>query len=92
MPQLPTMGEAGLPGFESTAWFALVGPRGLPPELSVRLHETAVAILNAPGARERLAAAGAEIASADGNALSELIRGDIARWGRIVQAGNIKAD
>ena len=92
MPQLPTMSEAGLPGFESTAWFALFGPPGLPPEISLRLHQTAVTILNAPGARERLAAAGAEIASADGNALSELIRGDIARWGRIVQAGNIKVD
>ena len=92
MPDLPTMSEAGLAGFDSTAWFALFGPAGLPAEIRTRLHEAAVAALKAPDARERLAAAGAEISGAGGDELTSLMRGDIAKWGRVVKTGNIKAD
>jgi tripartite-type tricarboxylate transporter receptor subunit TctC len=92
MPDLPTMSEAGVPGFDSTAWFALFGPPGLPAEIRARLHEAAVAAVKAPDARERLAAAGAEISGAGGDELASLIRGDIAKWGRVVKTGNIKAD
>src|SRR4051812_13420752 len=60
VPELPTMIEAGVPGFESTAWFALFGPAGLAPGVRNRLHEAAVAALKAGDARERLVGAGAE--------------------------------
>src|SRR4051794_15768842 len=92
MPELATMSEAGVPGFDSTAWFALFGPPGLPGEIRTRLHEAAVAAGKGAGARERLAAAGAEISGAGGEELASLIRGDIAKWGRVVKAGNIKAE
>src|SRR5438045_1350823 len=92
MPELPTMSEAGVPGFDSTAWFALFGPAGLPAEIRTRLHEAAVAAVKAADARERLAAAGAEISGAGGDELASLIRGDIAKWGRVVKTGNIKAE
>jgi tripartite-type tricarboxylate transporter receptor subunit TctC len=92
MPDLPTMSEAGVPGFDSTAWFALFGPAGLPAEIRTRLHEAAVAAVKAADARERLAAAGAEISGAGGDELASLIRGDIAKWGRVVKTGNIKAE
>ena len=92
MPELPTMSEAGVAGFDSTAWFALFGPAGLPAEIRARLHEAAVAAVKAPDARERLAAAGAEISGAGGDELASLMRGDIAKWGRVVKTGNIKAE
>src|SRR5947209_6817881 len=92
MPELPTMSEAGVPGFDSTAWFALFGPAGLPAEIRARLHEAAVAAVKAPDARQRLAAAGAEISGAGGDELASLMRGDIAKWGRVVKTGNIKAE
>ncbi len=92
MPDLPTMTEAGVPGFESTAWFALFGPAGLPADIRNRLHEASVAALKAPDARERLVAAGAETIGAGPEALAQLIRDDIAKWGRVVKAGNIKVD
>ena len=72
--------------------FALFGPAGLPAEIRTRLHEAAVAAVTAPDARERLAAAGAEISGAGGDELASLMRGDIAKWGRVVKTGNIKAD
>jgi len=92
MPELPTMSEAGVAGFDSTAWFALFGPAGLPAEIRARLHEAAVAAVKAPDARERLAAAGAEFSGAGGDELASLMRGDIAKWGRVVKTGNIKAE
>jgi tripartite-type tricarboxylate transporter receptor subunit TctC len=92
MPELPTMAEAGVPGFESTAWFALFGPAGLPPEIRARLHEAAVAALKAGDARERLVGAGAETLGENSEQLAQRIRDDIAKWGRVVRAGNIKVD
>jgi tripartite-type tricarboxylate transporter receptor subunit TctC len=92
MPQLPTMQEAGLPGFESTAWFALFAPAGLPADIRARLHEAALAALNAPDARERLAAAGGDVVGTNAEQLTERIRADMARWAQVVKAGNIKAD
>ena len=92
MPDLPTMSEAGVPGFESSAWFALFGPAGLAPEVRGRIHEAALAALNAADARERLVAAGAEPAGEDGEQLARLIRTDITKWARVVKSGNIKAD
>src|SRR5207237_9868675 len=92
MPELPTMIEAGVSGFESTAWFALFGPAGLSPEVRNRLHEAALAALKAPDARERLAAAGAETLGGGPDQLAQRIRDDIAKWGRVVKAGNIKVD
>jgi tripartite-type tricarboxylate transporter receptor subunit TctC len=92
VPELPTMIEAGVPGFESTAWFALFGPGGLAPGVRNRLHEAAVAALKAPDARERLAAAGAETLGSGPDELAQRIRDDIAKWGGVVKAGNIKVD
>ena len=91
MPELPTMDEAGVPGFESSAWFGLFGPAGLPVDLRGRVHEAALAALNAPDARERLVAAGADPAGDGGEQFVRQIRADMARWGQVVKAANVKA-
>jgi tripartite-type tricarboxylate transporter receptor subunit TctC len=90
MPELPTMAESGLPGFESSAWFGLFGPAGLPAETRTRVHEAALAALNAPDARERLVAAGADPAGDAGDDFVRQIRADMARWAQVVKAANVK--
>jgi tripartite-type tricarboxylate transporter receptor subunit TctC len=92
MPELPTMAEAGLPGFESSAWFGLFGPAGLPREIAARAHEAAVFAIKDADARQRLLAAGADPNGGGGEELARLIRADIEKWGRVVKAGNIKAE
>jgi tripartite-type tricarboxylate transporter receptor subunit TctC len=92
MPDLPTMAESGLAGFESIAWFALFGPAGLPAEVAKRLQEAALAALAAGDARERLAAAGGEAAPASGEEVRRLIRADMDKWARVVKAANVKVD
>jgi tripartite-type tricarboxylate transporter receptor subunit TctC len=90
MPELPTMAEAGVPGFESSAWFGLFAPAGLPAEIRARVHEAALAALNAPDARERLVAAGADPAGDSGEDFVRQIRADMARWAQVVKAANVK--
>ena len=92
MPELPTMAEEGLPGFESIAWFALFGPAGLPGDITKRLQDAALAALEAGHARERLAAAGGEAAPASGEEVRRLIRADMDKWARVVKAANVKVD
>jgi tripartite-type tricarboxylate transporter receptor subunit TctC len=90
MPELPTMSESGLPGFESSAWFGLFAPAALPAPIRARVHEDAAAALNAADARERLVAAGADPAGEPGEALARQIRADMARWGQVIKAANVK--
>jgi tripartite-type tricarboxylate transporter receptor subunit TctC len=90
MPELPTMVEAGVPGFESSAWFGLFAPAGLPAEVRARVHEAALAALNAPDARERLVAAGADPAGDSGEDFVRQIRADMARWAQVVKAADVK--
>ena len=92
MPELPTMAEEGLPGFESIAWFSLFGPAGLPADIVKRLQDAALAALQAGDARERLAAAGGEPSPASGEEVRRLIRADMDKWARVVKAANVKVD
>jgi tripartite-type tricarboxylate transporter receptor subunit TctC len=90
MPELPTMAEAGLPGFESSAWFGLFGPAGLAPDIRARVHEAALVALNAPDAKERLVAAGADPAGNPGEEFVRQIRADMKRWSEVIKAANVK--
>jgi tripartite-type tricarboxylate transporter receptor subunit TctC len=90
MPELPTMAESGVPGFESSAWFGLFGPAGLAGDIRKRVHEAALAALNAPDARERLLAAGADPAGDAAEDFVRQIRADMARWAGVVKAANVK--
>jgi tripartite-type tricarboxylate transporter receptor subunit TctC len=90
MPELPTMAESGLAGFESSAWFGLFAPARLPTDLRTRIHEAAVAALNAADARERLVAAGADPAGDAGDEFVRQIRADMERWAAVVKAANVR--
>jgi tripartite-type tricarboxylate transporter receptor subunit TctC len=90
MPELPTMAESGLPGFESSAWFGLFAPAALPADIRALVHEAALAALNAPDAKERLVAAGADPAGDSGEDFVRQIRADTGRWSAVVKAANVK--
>ncbi len=90
MPELPTMAESGLPGFESSAWFGLFAPAALPADIQARVHEAALAALNAADAKERLLAAGADPAGDSGEDFVRQIRADMKRWSEVVKAANVK--
>ena len=91
-PTLPTIAEAALPGFESTQWWGLYGPAGMPAEVVARLNREMNAVLLTPDARKRLLAEGAESAGGNPGELAAHQKADYERWEKVIRAAGIKAD
>jgi tripartite-type tricarboxylate transporter receptor subunit TctC len=92
MPELPTIAEAGLPGFETVAWFGVLAPAGTPPEIVNRLSAEIAKIAKSPEIRERLVAMGAEPVGSTPEEFKAVIDRDIAKWKPLAQKVNIKID
>ena len=90
-PDVPTVAEAGVPGYEATAWFALVAPAGLPRPIVTRLHREAAAMQRLPAAVERFAAAGAEMMPGTPEDLTARIRAEIPVYTKIMKAAGVAA-
>jgi tripartite-type tricarboxylate transporter receptor subunit TctC len=92
LPDVPTIAESGLPGYEATTWFALFGPAHLPPTIVARLNDAVHVAVGAPGMAARLAALGAEPAAGTPEALTELIRRDTEKWSRVIRISGARVD
>jgi len=91
-PELPTVAESGLPGFEHVLWSALLVPTGTPREIVMRLHGDIAKAANSPDLRERLAALGAEAVITSPEQFTALLRSETDKYGKIVRALGLKAD
>ena len=91
-PDLPTMAEAGVGGFDISTWFGLLAPAGTPPDAVAKWHADVARILSAPDMRERLAAQGAEAAPDTPGEFSRFIGTEIAKYARIVKVSGAKVD
>jgi tripartite-type tricarboxylate transporter receptor subunit TctC len=91
-PDIPTLDEAGLKGFEITTWNILAGPRGLPPDVLVALSRAARAALAEPGVRERLAAAGVDPAepTTTPESTRAFLRSEVAKFRDIVERAGLR--
>ncbi|MDO9711816.1 Bug family tripartite tricarboxylate transporter substrate binding protein [Paracraurococcus lichenis] len=92
LPAVPTMAEAGLPGFAASAWFGLAAPGGTPPALAQRIGEAVLATLTEPSLREKLAAAGAEPGSLGPAGFARFVAAERLRWGEVVRASGARAE
>jgi tripartite-type tricarboxylate transporter receptor subunit TctC len=92
VPELPTMAEAGVPGFDIATWFGLLAPAGTPPDVIARWNADVVKILNAPDMRERLAAQGAEAAPSSPAEFAAFIGRELPKYARIVKLSGAKVD
>ena len=90
MPELPTMIEAGVAGFESETWFGLLAPAATPPDIVARVSADTAAALADAGLRARFAAAGAETVGGTPAQLAERIKADTAKWAEVIKAANVK--
>lgn len=84
-PQLPTMAEAGLPGFEANNWYGLVAPVKTPPEIIARLNREVVALLNTTDIRDILFKQGIETAPSTPEEFGAYMKTEIAKWKKVVQ-------
>jgi tripartite-type tricarboxylate transporter receptor subunit TctC len=92
VPEVPTMAEAGLPGFEASLWFAVVAPAGLPPATVDRLNREINAILGEADVKKALAAQATQIELSTPEKLRALIRADIEKWRAVADKLGIKPE
>lgn len=86
MPDLPTVAESGVPGYDLRSWYGLLAPNGTPAPLVLMLNREVIALVNAPELKERLAADGAEAAAPNTpDQFRDLILSEAARWGKIIK-------
>ncbi|MGZ3310029.1 MAG: Bug family tripartite tricarboxylate transporter substrate binding protein [Xanthobacteraceae bacterium] len=91
-PDLPTVAEAGVPGFSTTAWFALWGPPNMAPELVARIHADVAKVLESPQSREFFRTNSFERVDLTPAQFSQLIQDDLRHWGALVKAVGAKLD
>jgi tripartite-type tricarboxylate transporter receptor subunit TctC len=92
MPELPTISEAGLPGYETVAWFGVLAPANTPPDVVNRLSQEIARIAKSPEMREKLMAMGAEPVGSTPEEFKAVIDRDIAKWKPLAQKVGIKVD
>jgi tripartite-type tricarboxylate transporter receptor subunit TctC len=92
MPDVPTMNESGLAGFDVSTWFGVFAPAGTPPAVVARLNETMTAALRTPEMRERLARMGAEPAPMSSAQFAELVRRELAKYEKVVKFSGARVD
>lgn len=92
LPDLPTVAESGVPGYEAGLWYGFVGPARMPPEIVQRLNAEIVAILAQPDTREKLASQGLDARSSTPEEFARIIASDIVRWAAVVQKLGLQAE
>jgi len=92
MPELPTVAEAGLPGYEAAGWFGYAAPARTPRDIIGKLNTEIVRILKLPDVRERLIAQGAEPVGDSPEEFAKFIQSEAAKWGKVIRALNLKIE
>jgi tripartite-type tricarboxylate transporter receptor subunit TctC len=92
MPQVPTIAESGLPGYDVSSWFGLLAPIGTPRETITRLHSEVVKILKADDVKQQLATDGAEVVANRPDEFAAYIKSELAKWGGVIKTARIKAE
>ena len=91
-PEVPSVDEAGVPGYDVGVWFGVLTVAGTPREIVQRLNTEMVRILASPEVKERFGRMGVEVVAGTPDHFSQFLRSEVARWARVVQDANIKAD
>jgi tripartite-type tricarboxylate transporter receptor subunit TctC len=91
-PDLPTVAESGYPGYEVTNWHGLVGPKGLPRDIVERLNREIGQVVLGEEMKKSLAADGLEPAGGSSARFAEILKNEMARWGKVVQQAGIKIE
>ncbi|KQT14101.1 tripartite tricarboxylate transporter substrate binding protein [Ramlibacter sp. Leaf400] len=92
LPDVPTVEEAGVPGYEATIWLGVLAPKATPPVVVTRLNEAITKIVSAPEVQQAWAQQGATALVMAPAAFDKYMQEDIAKWAKVIQSANIKAD
>jgi len=92
LPDIPTVSEGGVPGFDLSTWWGLVAPAAVSKDIIARLQAETVKVLREPGVKEKIAFAGADTVGNTADQFGAFIRSETAKYARIVKDANIKID
>jgi tripartite-type tricarboxylate transporter receptor subunit TctC len=92
LPELPTIAESGLPGYDVVSWFGVLAPAAVPRPLIERLHAEIVKALALPDVKERLAGLGAVIVASSPEQFAAYIRSEIVKWEKVVKISGARAE
>jgi len=92
LPDVPTVAEAGVAGFDMAAWLGMLGPSGMPPAIVQRLNTEIVRALNLPDVQARLSSLGAQVRTSTPEAFGTYIRSELAKWGQAVKESGAKVE
>jgi len=92
VPEIPTVAESGVPGFEASNWFGFMTPAGTPPEIVARLNAETAKALQAADVREKLAGLGFETQTSTPQELTALLRRESVKWAGVVKASGARAE
>ena len=92
MPDLPTVAESGIPGFEVVVWYGLFAPAATPRPIIVRVNQEVRTMSSMQDVRDRLSVQGAEVMSSTPEELAKRVRDDLIKWGKIVKASGARVD
>ena len=91
-PDVPSVDEAGVPGYDVTVWFGVLTVAGTPPDIVKRLNTEMVKILTSPDVKERISKSGVDVVAGSPEHFSGFLKSEVARWAKVIQEANIKAD
>jgi tripartite-type tricarboxylate transporter receptor subunit TctC len=89
-PELPTIAEAGVPGYEAVQWYGVLAPAGTPPAIVKRLHAEIVKVLQNPATRERFFRDGAETVGTSPDEFATFIRSETVKWANVVKDAGVE--
>ena len=92
LPDVPTAIEAGLPGYTASAWYGVLGPKGIPADIRAKIAAAAAATLKNPEFLGKLENDGAVPSDLEGQAFADFMAGERARWGEVVKSADIKVE
>lgn len=92
LPDVPTLQEAGVPGYDASVWLALLAPAGTPRDIVTRLNTEVVKLMNSPETRKALYDAGVEAAPSSPETMSDYMLRELERWGKVVKDTGIKLE
>ncbi|MES2564368.1 MAG: tripartite tricarboxylate transporter substrate binding protein [Pseudomonadota bacterium] len=92
LPDVPTIAEAGVPGYEYTTWYGVFGPRALPKPIVAQLNAAVVKALASPDMHQRLMSQGAEPSASSPEELTSYMKEESARWAKVIKAAGIKIE
>jgi len=91
-PDVPSVDEAGVPGYDVTVWFGVLTVAGTPPDIVKRLNTEMVKILTSVEVKERISKSGVDVVAGTPEHFSGFLKAEVSRWAKVIQEANIKAD